>query len=99
MVKNPPVNAGDERDLGSIPGLGRLLGEGNGSPPLYSCLGIPMDRGAWWAIVHGVAKSWTWQHKHRAHTHIFKQSYVVICLDFSRVLHNEVTHVKHPLFL
>ena len=64
VVKNPPVNAGDERDLGSIPGLGRLLGEGNGSPPLYSCLGIPMDRGAWWAIVHGVAKSWTWQHKH-----------------------------------
>ena len=46
-------------DLGSIPGLGRSPGEGNGNPLQYSCLENPMDRGAWWAIVHGVAKSWT----------------------------------------
>ena len=59
MVENQPVNAGDIRDTGSIPGMGRLLGEGHGSPPLYSCLGNPMDTGAWWAIVHGVAKSQT----------------------------------------
>ena len=39
--------------------LGRSLGEGNGNPLQYSCLGNPMDRGAWWAIVHGVAKNWT----------------------------------------
>ena len=57
MVKNPPDNAGDERDMGSIPGSGRSPGEGNGNPLQYSCLGKPMDRGAWWATVHGVAKS------------------------------------------
>ena len=49
-------NAGD---LGSIPGSGRSPGEGNGNPPQYSCLESPMGRGTWWAIVHGVAKSWT----------------------------------------
>ena len=43
----------------SIPGLGRVPGEGNGNPLQYSCLGDPMGRGAWWAIVHGVAKSRT----------------------------------------
>ena len=46
-------------DLGSIPGLGRSPGEGNGNPLQYSCLENPMDRGAWWATVHGVAKSRT----------------------------------------
>ena len=57
MVKNPPDNAGDERDMGSIPGSGRSPGEGNGNPLQYSCLGKPMDRGAWLATVHGVGKS------------------------------------------
>ena len=46
-------------DLGSIPGSGRFPGEGNGNPLQYSCLENPMDRGAWWATVHGVAKSQT----------------------------------------
>ena len=46
-------------DLGSIPGSGRSPGEGNGSPLQYSCLEDPKDKGAWWAKVHGVAKSWT----------------------------------------
>ena len=55
-VKASACNAGD---LGSIPGLGRSPGEGNGNPLQYSCLENPMDRGAWWAIVHGVTKSWT----------------------------------------
>ena len=59
MVKNSPVNAGDARDVGSIPGLGRYPGERNGNPLQYSCLGNPMDRGAWWATVHVVAKSQT----------------------------------------
>ena len=58
-VKNPPANAGDIRDMGSIPGLGRLPGEGNGSPLQSSCLENPMNRGTWWATVHGVAKSQT----------------------------------------
>ena len=44
-------------DLGSIPGSGRSSGEGNGNPLKYSCLENPMDRGAWWAAVYGVAKS------------------------------------------
>ena len=47
------------RDQGLIPGLGRLLGEGNGNPVQYSCPEISMDRGAWRATVHGIAKSWT----------------------------------------
>ena len=59
MVKNPPANAGDVRDVSSIPGTGRFPGEGHGNPVQYSCLGNPMDRGAWWATVHGVTKSWT----------------------------------------
>ena len=53
MVKNWPANAGD---VGLIPGLGRSLGEGNGNPLQYSCLGNPMDRGACQATVHGVTK-------------------------------------------
>ena len=59
VVKNPPVNAGDARDKGSSPGSGRSPGEGNGNLLQYSCLENPMDRGAWWAIVRRVAKSWT----------------------------------------
>ena len=54
-----PVNAGDTEDMGLIPGSGRTPGGGNGNPLWYSCLGNPVDRGAWWAAVHGVAKSWT----------------------------------------
>ena len=57
VVKNSPANAGDPRDTGSIPGLGRSLGEGHGNPLQYSCLENPMDRGAWQATVHGVAES------------------------------------------
>ena len=58
VVKNPPSNAGGTRDMGSVPGLGRSPGGGHGNPPplQYSCLGNPMDRGAWWATVHGGCK-------------------------------------------
>ena len=52
MVKNLPVNAGEVQDAGSVPGLGRSPGEGNGNPLRYSCLENSMDRGAWQAIVH-----------------------------------------------
>ena len=58
MVKNPPANAGDVRDVGSTPGSGRSHGEGHGKPLQYSCLENPMYRGAWQALVHGVEKSW-----------------------------------------
>ena len=61
VVKSPPANARDIREAGLIPGLGRSPGEGNGNPLQYSCLGNPMDRGAWWAAVPGVAASRTQQ--------------------------------------
>ena len=60
VVKNLPANAGDIRDVGLIPGSGRSLGGGNSNPFQHSCLGNPMDRGAWQTTVHGVAKSWMW---------------------------------------
>ena len=59
MVKNLPANAGEIRDLGSIPGPGRFPGEGHGNPLRYSCLENPIDRRAWQATVHGVTKSQT----------------------------------------
>jgi len=56
-IKNPPAacNAGD---VSSTPGLGRYSGGGNGNPLQYSCLESPMDREAWWAMIHGVEKEW-----------------------------------------
>ena len=59
MVKNPPANVGDSGDSGLIPGSGRYTGVGNGNPLQYSYLENPMDRGSWWATVHGVAKTQT----------------------------------------
>ena len=59
MVKNPPANAEDARDGGSIPGSGRSPGGGHGNPLQYSCLENPMDRGVWRATVHRVAESRT----------------------------------------
>ena len=68
VVKNPPANAGDARNVGSIPGLRRSPGEGNGNPLQYAFLENSMDRGAWQATVRGVAKSRTWL-SGWAHTH------------------------------
>ena len=59
MVKNLPANAGDARDMGLVPESGRSRGVGNGNPLQYSFLENSMDRGTWWATVHGVTKSWT----------------------------------------
>ena len=59
MVMKPPANAGDVRDMGSVPQSGRSPGEGNDNPLQYSCLGNPTDRGVWWATVHGAAKGQT----------------------------------------
>ena len=56
MVKNPPANAGDVRDAGSVPGLERSPGGGHSNSLQYSCLGNPMDRVAWQTAVHGVTK-------------------------------------------
>ena len=59
VVRNPSANAGDIRDMGSVPGLGRSPGKGHSSPLQYSYLENVMDRGAWWATIHRVTKSWT----------------------------------------
>ena len=59
MIKNPPANAGDVRDEGSIRGSGRSPGGGHGNPPQYSCLENLTERGAWRAAGHGVTKSGT----------------------------------------
>ena len=66
MVKNPPANAGDVRDTGSIPGLARSPGGGNGNPLQNCCLENSMDRGAWWATDHVVANSQTRLSTHTA---------------------------------
>ena len=71
VVKNPPVNSGDTRDVGSISGLGRFPGRGNGNPLQYSYLENPMDRGAWQVIVHGLAKSRTWLSDWAQHTPMY----------------------------
>ena len=90
VVKNLPANAGDARDAGSIPGLGRSPGVGNGNRLQYSCQENSMDRGAWWATVHGVAKSQT-----RLSTHTLNNRFPVrvkqastgrkCCLGFSQL--------------
>ena len=59
VVRKSPASAGDTRDTSLIPGLGRSPGEGDSNPLWYSCLEDPIDRGAWWAAVHGVTKSRT----------------------------------------
>ena len=59
MVKNPPGNAGDTGDVGSVPGSERSPGGGHGKLLQYSCLENPVDRGAWWVAVLGVAESGT----------------------------------------
>ena len=63
MYDNPPANAGD---VGSVPGWGRYSGVGNGNSLEYSCLGNPMNRGAWRAIVCGVARGQMTEHTHKA---------------------------------
>ena len=72
VVKNPPANAGDIKDMGSIPESGRSPGRGTGNPLQDSFLENPMDRGAWWAIVHKVAESQTWL-KQLSRQHFFSK--------------------------
>ena len=69
IVKNPPANAGDIRDTGSVPGTGKSA-EGHGNPLQHSCLENPMDRGAWQAIVHRIAKMWTRIKRLSMHAHM-----------------------------
>ena len=88
VVKNPPANAGDIRDVGTIPESGRSTGEGNSNPLQYSCLENPMARGAWQATVHGVTR-----YRHNLATkppHQKQQFYFLGPLD---------TGISHTLFV
>ena len=76
VVKNLLASAGDIRDMGLIPGSGRSPGGEDGSPLQYSCLKNPMDRGAWWATVHGVAKGCTRLSNFTRRRHIFINIYI-----------------------
>ena len=82
LVKNPPANAGNARDMGSIPGSGGSPGGGNGNPLQYSCLENSVDTRAWQATVHVVAKSWT-QHTHTNYINIFPLSSLSLSPIFS----------------
>jgi len=82
VVKNPPANAGDSGDLGSIPGLGISRGEGSGNLLQYSCLENSKDRGPWWAAVHGVEKSWT-----QLSTHPHTQVYGGLTISCTRIFY------------
>ena len=73
VVRNLPVNAGDIRDGGSVPGWGRCPGGGHGNPLQYSCLESPMHRGAWRAIVLGVTQSRTQLKQLSVHTHTYME--------------------------
>ena len=76
-MKNPPASAGEARDWNAILGSGRSLEVGNGNLPQYSCLDSPMERGAWRAAVHAVAKSQT-----RQSTHMHKEALAIILTQF-----------------
>ena len=70
VVTNSPPSAGDIRDAGSIPGLGRSPGEGHGNPLHDSCLENPVDREPWQATVHRVTKSWKWLKRLSTHARV-----------------------------
>ena len=72
-VENPSANAGDIRDEGLIPELGRSPGGGHGNPLRYSCQENPMKRGGWWATVHGVAELDTTEVTEQAHKPVLQQ--------------------------
>ena len=78
--KESICNSGDASDAGSILGLGRFPGEGNGNPLQYSCLENPTVRGAWWATVQGVAKSWRWLSIQKTRTKPSSKFYYPLCL-------------------
>ena len=98
VVKNPPTNAGDLRDTGSVPGLGRFPGGGNGNPLQYPCLNNPMDRETWWVTVHRVTKSRTRLRQFSTHEQLLKLENVKhrsqlrsICVPNSQHLYSEVS--------
>ena len=99
VVKNLPANARHTGDIGSVPESGRPSGEGHGNPLQYSCLVNPVDRGAWWSVVHMVAESdttkLTYTHKHVSNpTHTHTQIEVVF-----KIVYNKTRYEKEKLRL
>ena len=92
MVKNPPAKAGDARDIGSVPGLGRSPGGGNGNPRQYSCLENPMDGGAWGATVHWVAESWPQLSTHTETLNTLGQIHFLGCYEANFTLFSVSNH-------
>ena len=91
MIKNPPANAGDIRDMCSIPESGRSPGGGHGNSLQYSCLYNSRNRGAWWATVQRVAKGQTWLKWLNTHTHVMKRtSFLVLVLKDLVGLHRTI---------
>ena len=80
VVKNSPTNAGDTGDTGSIPGLERSPGERNGNSLQYSYLENSMDRGAWWATMHGITEL---NMTERAHTHVSIHKHTILAISIS----------------
>ena len=100
MLKNPPVSAEDARDVDSIPGSGRYPGGGHGIPFQYSCLENPMDRGAWWATVHRVTRSWTWLKQLSTHARRNEtRSYVEMWKDLQSTIHSKVTQKEKDKYI
>ena len=94
VLKNLSASARDTRDTGSIPGLGRSPGEGNGNALQYSCLENSIDRGAWWAAVHRATEGWTWlshwKHTH-THTHTQSNTWLIESADLEPWIHGVLT--------
>ena len=78
VLKNLPAKAGDKRNMGSIFESRRSPGEGNGNPFKYSCLENSVDRGDWWATVHGVTKRWTQPNGLSMHAHTYVDAGLLI---------------------
>ena len=96
QVKNLPANAGDTRYVSLIPELARSPGEGNGNPLQQPCLENPMDRGAWWATVHGVTKSWTRLRDYATTKYIYTSEY---CAAFKALFSKTLLFPAHlPVF-
>ena len=100
VVKSLPANAGDIKDTGLIPGLGRSSGERYGNPLQYSCLKNPVDRGAWGTTVHRVTQSWTQlkrlsMHACRVLIYKIRKDHHLILKFSSSTLYNSIYKIKH----
>ena len=99
VVKNPPASAGDAGDVGLIPGSGRSPGGGHGNPSQYSCLQNSMNRGAWQAMVHGVAKSQSWLKRLSTNTRTHRPNPMLLNMDWVFSISNNVARSNFIIWL